>query len=235
MSKQILFVLSSHDQLGNSGNPSGSWLEELAVPYWRFRDAGYSVVLASPRAGRAPLDPESLKEAWLSDAGRRFLADAGAKAMLASTTAVDKIDATQFDAVYLVGGAATTWDFPHNDAIKQIAEHFHGQSKVLAAICHGVIGFARIADKYGESLLKNRMLTGISYAEDVMMGIDKIVPVLPEDMLRKARAHYTAAAPLAEHVVCDPPFFTGQNPASADLLARKIIEHLNRAAYVAPE
>jgi putative intracellular protease/amidase len=229
MSKQILFVLSSHDQLGNSGNPSGSWLEELAAPYWRFRDAGYSVVLASTRAGRAPLDPESLKEAWLSDAGRRFLAEVGAKAMLASTTAVDKIDATQFDAVYLVGGAATTWDFPHNDAIKQIAEQLHGQSKVIAAICHGVIGLARIADKYGESLLKNRMLTGISNAEDVMMGIDKIVPVLPEDMLRKARAHYSAAAPLAEHVVCDPPFFTGQNPASADLLARKVIEHLNRA------
>jgi putative intracellular protease/amidase len=230
MSKQILFILSSHEQLGNSGNRSGSWLEELATPYWRFRDAGYTVVLASPQAGRAPLDPESLKDAWLSDAGRRFLADAGAKAELASTVAVDGVDAAKFDAVYLVGGAATTWDFPHNEAIKHIAEQLHLQSKVVAAICHGVIGLARIEDKNGESLLKNRMLTGISTAEDVMMGIDKIVPVLPEEMLRKARAIYTAAAPLAEHVVCDPPFFTGQNPASADLLARRIIEHLNRAA-----
>jgi putative intracellular protease/amidase len=230
MSKQILVVLSSHDKLGNSGNPTGSWLEELAAPYWRFRDAGYTVVLASPRGARAPLDPESLKEAWVSDAGRRFLADSGAKAALGATVNVDTIDATKFDAVYLVGGAATTWDFPHNEPIKNIAESLHEQSKVVAAICHGVIGLTRIVDKYGESLLKNRMLTGISNAEDVMMGIDKIVPVLPEDMLRKARAHYSAAAPLAEHVVCDPPFFTGQNPASADLLARKVIEHLNRVA-----
>ncbi len=230
MSKQILFVLSSHDKLGNSGNPSGSWLEELATPYWRFRDAGYTVVLASPQAGRAPLDPENLKAAWVSDAGRRFLGNTDAKAALDSTVAVDTVDAAQFDAVYLVGGAATTWDFPHNEAIKRIAEQLHGQSKVVASICHGVIGLTRIVDKYGESLLKNRMLTGISNAEDVMMGIDKIVPVLPEDMLRKARAHYSAAAPLAEHVICDPPFFTGQNPASADLLARKVIEHLNREA-----
>jgi putative intracellular protease/amidase len=230
LSKQILFVLSSHDQLGNSGNRSGSWLEELATPYWRFRDAGYIVVLASPQGGGAPLDPESVKAAWVSDAGRRFLDDADAKAALAATVAVDTIDATKLDAVYLVGGAATTWDFPHSEAIKRIAEHLYGQSRVVAAICHGVIGLTRIADKYGESLLKNRMLTGISNAEDVMMGIDKIVPVLPEDMLRKARAHYSAAAPLVEHVICDPPFFTGQNPASADLLARKVIEHLNREA-----
>jgi putative intracellular protease/amidase len=230
MSKQILFVLSSHDQLGNSGNRSGSWLEELATPYWRFRNAGYTVVLASPLGGRAPLDPESVKAAWVSDAGRRFLDDADAKAALAATVAVDTIDATKLDAVYLVGGAATTWDFPNNEAIKRIAEHLYGQSRVVASICHGVIGLTRIADKYGESLLKNRMLTGISNAEDVMMGVDKIVPVLPEDMLRKARAHYSAAAPLAEHVICDPPFFTGQNPASADLLARKVIEHLNREA-----
>src|SRR5882724_1499336 len=140
MSNQILVVLSSHNKLGNSGNLSGSWLEELASPYWRFHDAGYTVVLASPQGGQAPLDPESLKDVWVSTAGRRFLADVEAMSAIASTIAVDTIDATKFDAMYLVGGAATTWDFPHNKAIKHIAEQLHGRSKVVASICHGVIG-----------------------------------------------------------------------------------------------
>jgi putative intracellular protease/amidase len=229
MSKRILFVLSSHDELGNSGNKSGSWLEELAAPYWRFRDAGYDVVLASPRPQRAPIDPLSVQDAWLTDAGRRFLADSDAQAALASTISIDQVDAATLDGVFLVGGAATTWDFPNNEAIKRIVQELHAESKIIAAICHGVIGLTRVMDEFGQSLLKNRMLTSISNAEDAMMGIDKIVPVLPEEMLRKSRAIYTAAAPLTEHVVCDPPFFTGQNPASADLLARKIVAHLERA------
>jgi putative intracellular protease/amidase len=230
MNKQIVFVLSSHSDLGNSGIRTGSWLEELAAPYWRFRDAGYEIQFASPRGGEVPFDPESLKSNWLSDAGRRFLADPVAQKAVLSTTPLSRIDGALIDVVFLVGGAATTWDFPLNDDIKRVAEQLHEQSKVIAGICHGVVGLTRIADKYGESLLKNRMLTSISNAEDTMMGIDKVVPILPEDMLRKARALYSAAAPLAEYVVCDAPFFTGQNPTSADLLARKIIEHLDKAA-----
>ena len=230
MSKQIVFVLSSHSQLGNSGLLTGNWLEELATPYWRFRDKGYVLQFASPKGGKAPLDPESLKDNWLSESGRRFLADAGAQSALATTVPLSQIDAAHIDGIFLVGGAATTWDFPLNDDIKRIAEQLHGQSKVIAGICHGVVGLTRIVDKYGESLLKNRTLTSISNAEDTLMGIDKIVPILPEDMLRKARALYSAAPPLAEYVVCDAPFFTGQNPTSADLLARKVIDYLSKVA-----
>lgn len=166
----------------------------------------------------------------MSEAARRFRDDPDAQAALSSSLALDQIDPATLDAVYLVGGAATTWDFPSSQPLKRIVEDLHARSKVIAGICHGVIGFARITDQFGESLLKNRMLTSISNAEDILMGIDKIVPVLPEDMLRRSRALYTAAAPLTEHVVCDPPFFTGQNPASAGLLARRMLEHLARAS-----
>lgn len=230
MSGQFLFVVSSHGELGTSGTRTGSWLEEIAVPYWRFIDAGYQVTIASPKGGAAPLDPMSLDDPWISDTGRRFLSDEGAKASLAATMLLDDVDPAAYHGVYLVGGTATTWDFPHNGHIKRIVEAFYADSKVISAICHGVIGLVQAVDSNGEPLVKNRSITSISNAEDVMMGVDKIVPVLPEEMLRKLRAVYTAGPPFAEHVVCEPPFFTGQNPASADLLAVKVLGHLERTA-----
>lgn len=233
MSKSFLFVVSSHGQLGSSGNRTGSWMEELAAPYWRFTDAGYTVTVASPKGGGAPIDPMSVEDAWISPAGRRFRDDAGAMAAIADTVPLDRVDPAEYAGLFLVGGAATTWDFPHNAALKNLVETYFPQSKVIAGICHGVIGLVQAVDANGEPLVKNRQVTAISNAEDVMMGLDKIVPVLPEEMLRKLRGIYSAAAPLVAHVVCDPPFFTGQNPASADPLAVAILEHLQRRAQAA--
>lgn len=230
MSNVFLVVLTSHSELGSTGNKTGSWLEELAAPYWRFVDAGMRVILASPKGGAAPLDPMSLEAAWISDAGRRFLADPAATDALNHTVALDQVDTAGLDGLFLVGGTATTWDFPHNGAIKRIVEEFYPLGKVISGVCHGVIGLIQAVDRNGEPLVKNRQLTAISNAEDVMMGVDKVVPVLPEEMLRKLRAIYSAAAPFGEHVVCDPPFFTGQNPASADSLALKIVAHLQKTA-----
>src|SRR3546814_10383011 len=110
----FLFVVTSHEDLGDTGNKTGSWLHELAAPYWRFRDAGYDVVIASPKGGMAPLDPTSLEESWISDAGRRFQADEEASADLANTRRLDDIEPAGYAGVFLVGGTATTWDFPGN-------------------------------------------------------------------------------------------------------------------------
>lgn len=233
MTKNILFIVTSHAELGTSGNPTGSWLEELATPYWQFVEAGFDVSIASPRGGKAPIDPMSIEDTWISDNGRRFLADSTAMAKMNATLPLDGVSEDGLDGIFLVGGTATTWDFPHNPVIKRLAETLFAQEGVVAGICHGVIGLVQAVDSNGEPLVKNRQLTSISNAEDVMMGVDKIVPVLPEDMLRKLRAIYTATAPFGEHVVCDPPFFTGQNPASAGPLARQIIGHLERVAAAA--
>lgn len=233
MQKSFLFIVSSHGVLGSSGNKTGSWMEELAAPYWRFVDAGYRVTIASPKGGAAPIDPMSVEDAWISEAGRRFRDDDAAREAIGNTVPLDQIDPAAFDGLFMVGGAATTWDFPHNAALKKLVEEYFPQSKVIAGVCHGVIGLTQATDAHGEPLVKNRQVTAISNAEDVMMGLDKIVPVLPEEMLRKLRGIYTAAAPLAAHVVCDPPFFTGQNPASADPLAVAILDHLRRRAPAA--
>lgn len=233
MPKKILFIVTSHGELGSSGNASGSWLEELATPYWQFVDAGFDVTIASPKGGKAPIDPMSLEDAWISDNGRRFLGDATASAKMNGTQPLESISDEGLDGIFLVGGTATTWDFPHNPVIKRLAETLFARGDVVAGICHGVIGLVQTVDPNGEPLVKNRKLTSISNAEDVMMGVDKIVPVLPEDMLRKLRAIYSAAQPFGAHVVCDAPFFTGQNPASAEPLAKQIIDHLERKAAAA--
>lgn len=230
MSKNFLFVVTSHADLGSTGNKTGSWLEELAAPYWRFVDAGYAVTIASPKGGAAPIDPMSVDDMWISPAGRRFRDDPGASAAVLNTVPLDEVDGGDFVGIFLVGGSATTWDFPHNAALKKIVEAYFPQRKVIAAVCHGVIGLVQAVDAHGEPLVKNRHVTSISNAEDVMMGLDKVVPVLPEEMLRKLRGVYTAAAPLTAHVVADPPLFTGQNPASADPLAVAILAHLERNA-----
>ncbi|MFC3053231.1 type 1 glutamine amidotransferase domain-containing protein [Kordiimonas pumila] len=228
MTKKILFVVSSHADLGNSGDKAGSWLEELASPYWQLEDAGYQVILASPKGGKAPLDPISIQDQWLSDAGRRFLDDDEASEKLSNTILLDEINPSDFIGIYLVGGAATTWDFPNNAAIKKIVEAYYSDSKIIGGVCHGVVGLVQAVDKSGEPIVKNKQVTSVSIAEDVMFGLDRIVPVLPEEMLRKLRAIYSSAEPLVEHVVVDPPFFTGQNPASAEPLGKAIVDHLNR-------
>jgi putative intracellular protease/amidase len=233
MSKNFLFVVTSHGELGTTGNKTGSWLEELAAPYWRFADAGYAITIASPKGGAAPVDPMSVEDNWISDAGRRFVDDPAASAAMADTVPLDRVDPQDYVGVFMVGGAATTWDFPGNPSLKAIVESYFTAEKVIAGVCHGVIGLVQAVDANGEPLVKNRQVTAISNAEDVMMGLDRIVPVLPEEMLRKLRGIYTAAAPLAAHVVTDPPFFTGQNPASADPLAVAILAHLDRKAEAA--
>lgn len=226
MGKSFLFVVSSHDQLGTTGNKTGSWLEELAAPYWRLKDAGYQIDIASPNGGAAPLDPLSLEDNWLSDAGRRFRGDAEATAAITNTKRLDAVNADDYAGLFMVGGTATVWDFPNNAALKRIIEAYFPQGKVIAGVCHGVIGLTQAVDANGEPLVKNRKVTSISNAEDVMMGLDKVVPVLPEEMLRKLRGVYSCGAPLAEHVVVDAPLFTGQNPASAGPLAQAILDHL---------
>lgn len=41
---------------------SPSRLEELASPYYAFKDAGYSITIASPKGGKIPLDPASVDD-----------------------------------------------------------------------------------------------------------------------------------------------------------------------------
>jgi putative intracellular protease/amidase len=226
MSKRAVFVLTSQVDYGNSGMHCGSWLEELAQPYYALKDAGHTIVLASIAGGVAPLDPLSLEPQWQSAVGRRFLDDADAAAQMAATARLEEVAAEEFDAMVLVGGTGGTWDFPDCAPLQRLIERVNARSGVVAGICHGVIGLVQARGSDGLPLVRGRKVTSISNAEDEIMGADKIVPVLPEDALRRVGAFYLAAPPFAANVVQDGNLITAQNPASAGPLGEAIAARL---------
>jgi putative intracellular protease/amidase len=228
MSFKTLIVMTSNNVLGDTGTAAGSWLEELAAPYFVFTDAGCKVDFASIRGGGAPLDPASVSEPWLMAAGKRLLEDAGVMKRLLTAPALSTIDTSAYDAVFLVGGAATMWDFPSDPAIGKALSSALRAGRIAGAVCHGVSGFLNpgvIAE-----IAKKRM-TCISDREDTMIGMDKILPMMPEGPLRKAGAVMSFAdEPFGCNAVRDGNLVTGQNPASAGKAAELILEAMRERA-----
>jgi putative intracellular protease/amidase len=232
MINRVLMVVSSRGQLGETDQPTGAWLEELAASYYVFLDAGCEIELASPRGGKAPIDPLSLNDPWVSADGARFVADTAAQAKLAATLSLVVVKPEQFRAVYLVGGAATAWDFFDNADLTAIVESLHQAGCPVAGVCHGVLGLTHARDANGVALVHGRSVTGISNAEEILTGFDKLVPILPENHLRSLGARYSCAPPFETHVMVDSGVLTGQNPASAGPLARAVLNELVRIATV---
>lgn len=227
MSKHILMVVTSNGRLGEHGGATGTWLEELAAAYYTFVDAGHEVSIASTRGGSAPLDPGSLQDPWLTSTGRRFQQDSRASAALQDTLAIEDTKAAAYDAVFLVGGAGTAWDFPVSTALTKMIETLHGSGRVVAAVCHGVLGLTTARCSQGKALVAGRAVTGVSNAEELAIGYDKIVPLLPENRMNQLGANYSCAAEsFQSHVVRDGNLLTGQNPASAAPLAAEVLRAL---------
>jgi putative intracellular protease/amidase len=224
---RILMVVSSRDRLGDTDQPTGAWLEELAASYYVFAEAGHTVTLASPRGGAAPIDPLSLQNPWVTAAGERFQADGTAQKAVVSTQALSKLEASSFEAVYLVGGVATAWDFPANPTLTHLVEQLYRAGRPVAGVCHGVLGLADARDANGAPIVQGCKVTGISNAEEALTGFDKVVPLLPENRLKEQGGRYSCAGPLECHVVADGNLLTGQNPASAGPLASAVLRLLS--------
>lgn len=233
MDRSALFVLTSHADFGDTGGKTGTWLEELAAAYYPLVDAGVRVGLASVHGGPAPIDPASLEAPWLTESGERFQADGEASGALADTVALSAIDPGQFDAVYFVGGAGAAWDFPTDPAVRAVIESIDRRSGIVSAVCHGVLALANATKADGTPFVAGRNVTAVSNVEEELTTFDKVVPVLPESRLVELGGLYSKAAePFGAHVVADENIVTGQNPASAPLVAGHILRLL--AAEVAP-
>lgn len=224
MSKPVLFVLTSRRDLQPSGVKTGSWLEELASSYYVLVDAGHDVTIASIDGGDAPIDPASLDAPWITDAGQRFLADGVATGKLQGSVKLATLDPGKFEAVYFIGGAGTVYDFPDCIEVVSVLRSLDGRGKPIAAVCHGVASLLNRID--GKIFASGRRVTGISDAEDVAAGYDKLLPFMPETPLRAGGAEYSAAGLFEPHVVEDNNLVTGQNPASAPLVARALLARL---------
>ncbi|THG83470.1 type 1 glutamine amidotransferase domain-containing protein [Pseudomonas sp. A-1] len=223
---KILMVLTSHDQLGDTGHKTGFWLEEFAAPYYVFRDAGAEIVLASPRGGQPPIDPKSSDPGAQTAATRRFAEDAAARAALASTLSLDQVRAEDFDALFYPGGHGPLWDLAEDARSVALIERFQALGKPVGAVCHApaVLRHARGAD--GQPLVRGRQVTGFSNSEEEAVQLTDVVPFLVEDMLKANGGHYSKAADWHSHVAVDGLLVTGQNPASSDASAEALLKLL---------
>ncbi|MEO6351948.1 MAG: type 1 glutamine amidotransferase domain-containing protein [Oxalobacteraceae bacterium] len=225
---KILMVLTSHDQLGDTGQKTGFWLEEFAAPYYVFKDAGAEITLASPQGGQPPLDPKSDAAEFQTDATRRFKQDAAAQAELAGTAALSTLSSEDFDALFYPGGHGPLWDLAENADSVELIEAMFALGKPIAAVCHasGVFRHTKALDSL--PLLKGIAVTGYSNSEEEAVQLTNIVPFLVEDELRKSGAKYSKGPDWMPHVVVDGNVITGQNPASSEAAAIEVLKQLQK-------
>jgi putative intracellular protease/amidase len=227
---KVLIVLTSHDQLGNTGRKTGFWLEELAAPYYAFKDAGAEIVLASPKGGRPPLDPKSNEPDSQTDSTRRFEADANAMAQLASTVPLGSVSQADFDTVFYPGGHGPLWDLAEDRDSIALIESFLAARKPVALVCHapGVLRHVRTPD--GRPLVEGKKVTGFTNSEEAAVGLTDVVPFLVEDELKAKGGMYSKGEDWASYVVRDGLLITGQNPGSSAEAATVLLERLRAGA-----
>ena len=226
----ILMVLTSHDQLGDTGKKTGFWLEEFAAPYYVFKDAGADITVVSPNGGQPPLDPKSDATDAQTDATRRFKADSAAQAVLARTGKLSGVASASFDAVFYPGGHGPLWDLSENaDSIKLI-ESMAAAGKTVSAVCHAPGVFRHTKAPGGLPLVKGKKVTGFTNTEEAAVQLTDIVPFLVEDMLVKNGGLYSKGADWKPYVVTDGKLITGQNPASSEAAAHAVLNQLESAA-----
>lgn len=223
---KVLIVLTSHDQLGDTGKKTGFWLEELAAPYYTFKDAGAEIVLASPKGGQPPLDPKSNEPDFQTALTRRFEADAEANAQLARTVRLDSVSQADFDTVFYPGGHGPLWDLAEDRDSIALIESFIAADKPVALVCHapGVLRHVKAAN--GRPLVEGLQVTGFTNTEEEGVGLTQVVPFLAEDELKANGGHYSKGPDWGSYVVRDGLLITGQNPASSTEAAEVLIKQL---------
>jgi putative intracellular protease/amidase len=222
----ILIVLTSHDTLGTTGRKTGFWLEELAAPYYAFKEAGAHIVLASPAGGQPPLDPKSNEPAFQTELTRRFEADGAAIAQLANTVRLDSVSHEDFDAVFYPGGHGPLWDLAEDADSIALIESFIAANKPAALVCHAPGVLRHVKGPDGAPLVKGKRVTGFTNTEEAAVELTDIVPFLVEDELKAKGAVFTRAGDWASYVVEDGLLITGQNPGSSAAAADALIEKL---------
>lgn len=222
---KILMVLTSHDELGDTGHKTGFWLEEFAAPYYVFRDAGAEVTLASPNGGQPPLDPKSDEPEYQTEATIRFKQDIEARKELANTLKLSQVNPTDYDAVFYPGGHGPLWDLANDKYSIGIIEAMYAARKPVAAVCHAPAVFRQVMIS-SKPLVKDKDVTGFSNSEEEAVGLTEVVPFLVETTLKELGGRYSSGKDWDSYVVTDGRLITGQNPASSAAAAQALLDQL---------
>ncbi len=223
---KILFVLTSHDQMGDTGKKTGFWVEEFAAPYYALLDKGAEITVATPKGGQAPIDPSSDTEDAQTKDTKRFKEDKEAQEIIANTKVLADVNANDFDAVFYPGGHGPLWDLANDATSIKLIETFNEQEKPIAFVCHAPAALKRVSGTDGNPLVKGKKVTGFTNSEEEAVQLTEIVPFLVEDMLQENGGIYSKKEDWAAYAVQDGNLITGQNPASSELVAEKLLAAL---------
>jgi putative intracellular protease/amidase len=228
---KILMVLTSHDQLGDTGKKTGFWLEEFAAPYYVFKEAGADITLASPKGGQPPLDPKSDEPDAQTEATKRFRSDQEAQAALAATQPLSQVRHEDYDAVFYPGGHGPLWDLAEDQTSIAIIEQMHAAGKPVTLVCHAPGALRRTKTRDGKPLVAGKRVTGFTNTEEAAVQLTNIVPFLVEDALKESGGLYSKGPDWSEYVLIDGNLITGQNPASSEQAAHELLNMLNNRQH----
>jgi putative intracellular protease/amidase len=222
---KILMVMTSHDQLGNTGKKTGFWLEEFCAPYYTFLDAGVDVTVASPKGGQPPLDPKSDTPEGKTALTERFKGDPAAQKVLANTVRLSSVKSADYDAVFYPGGHGPMWDLAEDPLSIALIESFYNTGKPVALVCHapGVLRHVKID---GEPLVKGKRVSGFTNSEEEAVQLTHVVPFLVEDELKKLGGRFEKVPDWQPFSIIDGRLITGQNPASSHAVAVDLLKVL---------
>ncbi|HMG90567.1 MAG TPA: type 1 glutamine amidotransferase domain-containing protein [Chryseolinea sp.] len=226
--RKILFVLTSHDQLGSTGKKTGFWIEEFATPYYYFVDKNIDVVVATPKGGQAPIDPKSNEPDFQTESTKRFFKDAVSQKVLAQTKKLSDINEKEFDAIFYPGGHGPMWDLANDKSSIALIKSFYEDDKPIAFVCHGSAALVNVKDDKGRYLIAGKKITSFCNTEEEAVQLSKIVPFSLEDKLKERGAVYEKGADWSSFTVTDRLLLTGQNPQSSHMVAEhllKMIKH----------
>ncbi len=223
---KILFVLTSYDKLGDTGKKTGFWIEEFASPYYTLLDKGASITIATPKGGKAPIDPSSDTPDAQTESTKRYKDDKVAQELIANTKVLADMDASDFDAVFYPGGHGPLWDLANDDTSAKLIEAFNKQEKPIAFVCHAPAALKNVKGTDGSPLVKGKNVTGFTNSEEKAVQLTKVVPFLVENMLKENGGNYSKKEDWASYAIQDGNLITGQNPASSTLVAEKLFAAL---------
>lgn len=225
---RILIVASSHAKRGDTNQPGGVWLKDLADPYYVFKDAGAEVILASPNGRRIPIDPESLTRDQ-TDYTARFISDRAAQADLNNSRKLDKINAEEYDMLFIPGGCGPLTDLTENQDLASVISTFEQHQRPIGAVCHGTAALLCAQKDNGEAYVQGRELTCYTKEEDKAAGLSDVLPFCLEDKLKEQGANHQKGIKSQPNVCTDGNLITGQNAASAAPVARTLLDTLERS------
>ncbi len=226
--QKVLFVLTSHNKLGNTGKPTGFWIEEFATPYYYFTDKGIEVVVATPDGGQAPIDPKSNEPAFQTASTKRYFNDAATQKVLATTKKLSQVNEGDYKAIFYPGGHGPMWDLANDKKSISLIQSFYNNNKPVAFVCHGPAALVNVKDKNGSYLVNGKKVTSFCNTEEDAVQLSNIVPFPLESKLKERGAIYVKGADWSSFVVEDGLLITGQNPQSSEEVAMKLFDRIKK-------